>query len=164
MSFGGAVSRRAALLTAQMLSLPHSHKSPEENRQSTGWRWCVSDSLCWNSRWTPSAGDGVFPHGELQRTLKIPSSLHLDGNIYFLHWKRESSHYKGWFYWLSLIAFVGSALMHTVMTFSKRHSFPLQLHTLYVSSVRVATGVEDALNVKCAVITVQLGKLKKGLF
>lgn len=54
--------------------------------------------------------------------------------------------------------------MHTVMTFSKRHSFPLQLHTLYVSSVRVATGAEDALNVKCTVITVQLGKLKKGLF
>lgn len=35
MNFGGAVSITETLFTEEM-SLPHSHKSPEENKQSIG--------------------------------------------------------------------------------------------------------------------------------
>ena len=35
-SFGGAVLIKETLFTEETLSLPHSHKSPEENKQSTG--------------------------------------------------------------------------------------------------------------------------------
>lgn len=35
-NFGSAVLIKEELFTYEMLSLPHSHKSPEENKQSTG--------------------------------------------------------------------------------------------------------------------------------
>ncbi len=30
---------------------PHSCRSPAGSRRSSGWRWCVWDSLCWSNRW-----------------------------------------------------------------------------------------------------------------
>lgn len=55
---------------------PHSSRSLAGSRQSSGWRCCVSGSLCWSSRWRPW---GVA-------TAVLGSKLHFDWTThYFLH-------------------------------------------------------------------------------